>query len=207
MKLEFPGVASPLGFSTAQILAFLTNLKWAVFVCRAAGDAGTFSTAWVQFRDSHLYGDAGQPIGSVPATTMPETPDVAAPPPGVIARIRAVVQQIKTSPAYTPAIGQTLRIVPTVTPVDPNPAQPDTKATPLPMFKVGLRWTARGSVGVRTRCCRDGESEPVDLGIATGNSFVDERPRWSWANRKCEPTNKLTGATTSRSANGVMPSG
>jgi hypothetical protein len=176
MMLEFAGVASGLGFTTAQILLFLTDLKWAIYACRSAGDAATFSGAWAQFRESVLFGNPGQPTGGAPANTMPEVPDVAAPAPGVIPRIRAVVQRIKSSPGYTPAIGETLRIITNIPPVDDTTAKPDTRGKALPMFKAELRCKRLDFDAVRTRCRRDGESGWTELGLSVGNSFVDERP-------------------------------
>ena len=177
MKLEFPMVASSLGFTGAEITAALSDLSHAIFVCRSAADAGTFASSWVQYRDTLLQGTAGQSVGSLPGTTMPATPSGAQPAAGIIARIRALVKRIKTAPAYTPSIGQSLRILPLAgTPVDLNTVKPDTKATPLPMFKAKLKCTTRGFAAVLTRSRREGEAAWTDLGLSTGGTLTDERP-------------------------------
>jgi hypothetical protein len=175
-KLEFALIASGLGFSAAEILLILADLNWIIYNCRAAADAQSNSSAWVQFRDTHLDGDPGSQVGVPPNTTGPTPPSGTVPPNGIIARIRAVVQRIKSVPGYNPAIGQTLRIVPTTTPTDDSNAKPNTRGKALPMFKVELRCKRLDFDAVFTRCRRDGESEPTDLGLSVGTTFVDERP-------------------------------
>jgi len=176
MKLEFALLASALGFTAEQILAFLADLNWVIYNCRSAADAQTNSTAWVQFRDTHLDGDPGTPVGPPPGTTGPAVPSGAVPANGIIARIRAMIQRIKSSPGYTPAIGQALRIVPTVVPVDDSNAKPNTRGKALPMFKAELRCKRGDFDAVRTRCRRDGEADWTDLGLSVGTKTLDERP-------------------------------
>ena len=177
LKLEFTALASQLGFTAAEITALLTDLNHAIYACRAAMDAGSFGSAWVQYRKTLMHGDAGQPIGSTPGNTMPAAPATTAPPPGVIPRIRAAVKRIKSAPGYTPSMGQTLRIVPGgTTPPDTETVRPDTKATPMPLFKAKLKWKNRGFTAVRTRSRLDGDTAWTDLGLATGSTVVDERP-------------------------------
>ena len=91
-------------------------------------------------------------------------------------RIRALVKRVRAVPNYTPAIGQTLRIVSTTVPADEANAKPNTKGQALPMFKAKLKWTGNGFRAVRTRARRDSETEWTGLGLAVGNTFVDERP-------------------------------
>ena len=169
-------VASTLGFTSAEILAFLADLNWVIYNCRSAADAQTNATAWVQFRQTHLDGDPGQTVGTPPGTTCPAVPAGAVPANGIIARIRAMVKRIKASPAYTPTIGQTLRIVPTTTLVDDSTAKPDTRGKALPMFKAELRCKRGDFDAVRTRCRRDGEPDWAELGLSVGTTLVDERP-------------------------------
>ena len=176
LKLEFAAVAASLGFSGPEITAVLADLSWAIFVCRSSSNAQTFGSSWVQFRDTLLDGNPGQPVGSPPGTTMPALPTAPAPAAGVISRIRILVKRIKASPNYTPTIGQTLRILPNSAPVDETTAKPNTKALALPMFKAKLKWTGNGFPAIHTRTRRDGETEWTDLGLAVGNTLVDERP-------------------------------
>ena len=175
-KLEFALLASGLGFSAAEILAILADLNWVIYNCRAAADAQSNASAWVQFRDSHLDGDPGLPAGAPPGSTGPTPPAGAMPPNGIIARLRAVIQRIKSAPSYNPAMGETLRIVPTSTPTDDTAAKPDTRGKALPMFKAELRCKRLDFDAVLTRCRRDGETEPANHGLSVGTTFVDERP-------------------------------
>lgn len=174
LKIEFAAVASSLGFTTAEITAFLNELNWALFVCRSAADASTFGQAWTVFRDDLLTGDPNVAVGAVPGTTSPTAPVTAAPLRGILARIRAMVKRIKASPAYTETIGQALRIVGSSTPIDTANAKPQLKVKPLPMFQSEVRWVRKGFSGVLVQSERNGES--TDLGVKTGTKFVDDRP-------------------------------
>lgn len=176
MKLEFAQVASSLGFTSPEILAFLLDLSWVIYDCRASKDAQTNGTAWVQFRETHLYGSPAQPVGVLPGTTAPTPPAGITPANGLVPRIRAFVGRIKVAPGYTPTIGQTLRILPGTTPVDDANAKPDTRGKALPMFKAEVRCKRGTFDAVRTRCRRDSDPDWTDLGLSVGTTLVDERP-------------------------------
>ena len=176
MKIEFAQVASSLGFTSPEILAYLADLSWVIYDCRSSKDAQTNGAAWVQFRKTHLYGNAGQPVGTPPGTTAPTPPAGIPPANGLITRIRAVVSRIKVAPAYTPTLGQTLRIIPNATTVDDASAKPDTRGKALPMFKAEVRCKRGDFDAVRTRCRIDGDPDWTDLGLSVGTTLVDERP-------------------------------
>jgi hypothetical protein len=93
------------------VTAIVADIVWSLYVCRAAADASSHASAWVQFRESLLSGDGNTPLGSAPLPANPEAPEAAAPAQGSITRIRAAVKRLKGSPAYTKAIGQSLCIV------------------------------------------------------------------------------------------------
>ena len=78
-KIEFASVASGLGFSAAEVTAVLTDANWALFVCRSAADASNFGRSWTEYRDGLLNGNPNTPVGSLPGTTTPPQPAVAAP--------------------------------------------------------------------------------------------------------------------------------
>ena len=44
-KVEFPLIAIPLGFSVAEITAFVLDCNYCLFVCRAASDADSNARA------------------------------------------------------------------------------------------------------------------------------------------------------------------
>lgn len=175
-KIEFGAVASSLGFSGPEVLAVLNDCNWALFACRSAGDASSFGASWTQYRDGLLTGDPNVPVGTLPGTTTPTQPATPAPVRGIVTRLRATVKRIKGSPAYTPAMGETLRIVASSTPIDPATAKPKAKAKPLPMFASEVGWGRLGFPGVLLQSLRDGEDAWNDLGIKTGSKHVDDRP-------------------------------
>lgn len=176
MKMEFAQVASSLGFTSPEIMAFLLDLNWVIYNCRASKDAQSNSAAWVQFRNAHLYGSPAQPVGSLPGTTVPTPPAGGPPANGLIGRVRAFVARIKVAPAYTTPLGQTLRVIPVHTNADDANAKPDTRGKSLPMFKAEVRCKRGDFDAVRTRCRIDGDPDWTDLGLSVGTTLVDERP-------------------------------
>lgn len=91
-------------------------------------------------------------------------------------RIRSTVERIKGAVAYTQAIGEALRIVPSNTLVDPAPAKPNVRVKPLPMFEPEARWDRKGFPTVSLQSQRNGEPDWTDLGVRTGIKHVDARP-------------------------------
>ena len=169
-KVEFAAVVPTLNFTAPEITDALADADWSLHVCRAALDASSHASAWVQFRESLLSGDGNTPVGSAPVSSVPAAP---APAQGAITRIRATVKRLKGAPAYTSAIGQSLRIVSSVTAEDSSTAKPALRVKPLPMFQAELRWPRRSFSGVLVQSQRDGETAWTDHGVKTDNAFVD----------------------------------
>ena len=176
VKVEFPPIGSSLGFSGAEITGVLLDCNYCLFVCRAAADASSFASAWVQARETLLSGNANAGNVTFPNTSMPAQPAVAPPLPGLLTRFRAFGKRVKGSPNYTPSIGQSLRLVGSAAASDDANAKPRSKVRALPMFKSELKWPRLGFSGARTRSQRDGEPDWTDHGIKTGTTFVDDRP-------------------------------
>ncbi len=174
-KVEFAAVAPSLNFTASEITDALADADWSLHVCRAASDASSHASAWVQFRESLLSGDGNTPVGSAPVSSAPAAPASPAPAQGAITRIRATVKRLKGAPAYTSAIGQSLRIVSNVTVEDAATAKPALRVKPLPMFQAELRWPRRSFSGVLVQSQRDGETAWTDHGVKTDNAFVDTR--------------------------------
>ena len=175
-KIEFSPIATPLGFSAAEVTAFVLDCHYCLFVCRAAADADSNARAWVQARETLLSGNSNSGILAFPNGTLPTQPVTAAPLPGILTRFRAFAKRVKGSPSYTPAVGQALRLVGSTSPVDPANAKPKLRVKPLPMFQSELQWPRLSFSGALTRSQRDGEAGWTDHGIKTSNTFVDDRP-------------------------------
>lgn len=176
LKLEFPMVASLLGFSAAEITAILNDLNWALYVCRSTADASSYGRAWTEFRDGLLTGDPNSPVSAQPTASGPAPPAALPPVRGIIARLRAMVKRTKTSPAYTQSIGESLRIVASPTPIDPATAKPKVKVRPLTMFQSEVIWVAQGFTAVKAQSQRNGGQDWDDMGPKMGSRFVDDRP-------------------------------
>lgn len=120
---------------------------------------------------------ADGPLGS-PTADPPALPDLAAPPvtvpPGVLPRLRALVQRIKNTASYTEVIGLDLGIIGTDTTSNETP-KPTFKAAAHPGHDVRLDWVKDRFDGVMIQGRRPGEAAWTDLGVDHFSPFVDTR--------------------------------
>jgi hypothetical protein len=179
-------LATQLGFQPGEHTAISLEADWVMFACRLGGDADTYAQACAEWRDAVFAGDDSTPAGAVPQSNLPPLPVISggssgnvAPPPArnVIGRFRGYIRRIKAAPQYTPAIGETLRIVGSaVAPIDPDTAKPDLLVKPQAGFKARVRWQRKGFPAVKAQMRREGQTEWVDLGTILDRTFVDETP-------------------------------
>ena len=111
MILKFPPLREQLGFSEDEEKAFLDDVRMVNYVITASQSVAAESKARTAYKKQMLDGtaDGGNAL-PLPLNTLPAPPAVLVPP-GVIGRIRAFIQRIKTQPNYTDAIGEQLQIV------------------------------------------------------------------------------------------------
>jgi hypothetical protein len=123
-KTAIPGYATTLGLTPAQVTAQAADADYFSYVLASMQLMRNSATQWTGWKD--LVRDGGDPPPSGAPTTPPLPPSVPAVAPGIEVRFRALVKQIKSSPAYNEAIGNALGIegsdqtMPDLTTVKPN---------------------------------------------------------------------------------------
>ena len=114
------------------------------------GQVESFTTAKEQrvgYKNLIKDGPIGKPGGAVPTGPVaPVVPTVVAP--GIFPRISALVQRIKTNPAYTEAIGRDLGIIGAEQILDTNAMKPAVKLVPI-AGQVEIQWVKGQADAVR----------------------------------------------------------
>ena len=95
---------------------------------------------------------------------------------GVKARHRALAQQAKQDPGYTPALGEQLKIVGPEDSTDLTTSKPTLTGKVLPHGAVEVGFNKSISHGVNIYCQRGSETGPVFLARDTSSPYVDNRP-------------------------------
>lgn len=140
----------------------------------------TYQTALqarVSFKNLMKDGPLGAPGGDPPpAPTAGTAPASIAP--GILPRLRQLIQRIKAAPNYTEAIGQELNIIGPEgnAPSGDANAKPTGKAIALPTSQVKIEFTKRGFDGVWIESRRTGETEWTALGTDNFSPYIDTRP-------------------------------
>lgn len=130
-------------------------------------------SATVEYKNFIMSGD---PSIALPATLPGTVPPPAYPTqvlPGVMNRLRKLIQTIKNRPAYTETIGQDLGILGATTSTYPD--APTITLTQATAGSVTIGWNKSGWSGVRFQGRAKG-GEWTDIGIDLHSPFVDTRP-------------------------------
>lgn len=175
----FPAHAAALGFTPAEVSRVHEQAAMVSYVVGdmlpAYRNALTTRTA---YKTLMLNGSDEPDIGD-PAPPAP--PALAAPPaavpPGILPRMRRLVQRIQVAPGYTESIGAELGITGEAAPASPSaPDRPTFTATSLPGSGVRLDFAKAGFEGVQVESRRAGEQGWRPLGIDHYSPYVDGRP-------------------------------
>lgn len=175
---SFETHAAALGFTEAEVNSVKADTAMVNFL---VGDfVPTYKSAFqsrTSFKNRVISGPAGAVAVAVPGP--PSTgPAPAAVAPGIVARLRLLVQRIQLSPGYTEAIGIELGVAGP----ESGPSAPD--ASPKPTLKA--RSNGPGTVqvdfskerfdGVFIESRRAGEAEWQSLGLDSYSPYIDDRP-------------------------------
>ncbi|PYI91163.1 MAG: hypothetical protein DME97_14525 [Verrucomicrobia bacterium] len=107
-KTAVPGYATTLGLTPAQVTAQAADADYFSYVLACQQLIRNSASQWTGWKDLTRAGGDLPPSGAPVAPVFPTAvPPVA---PGVEVRFRALVKQIKGSPAYNEAIGAALGI-------------------------------------------------------------------------------------------------
>lgn len=175
---SFAAHAAALGFTEADVNSVRAD---AAMVNYLLGDLlPTYKTA-LQARTSYknlvMAGPIGMAGGSLPPP--PATgPAPTAVPPGIVPRLRNLVQRIQLAPGYNEVIGFDLGI----TGPERSPAAPDATARPTLRARsngpgtVQVDFTKEKFDGVAVESRRAGEDEWQSLGVDSYSPYIDDRP-------------------------------
>ena len=178
-QLEFTApIATALGFTAAEQSSITLETQWVIYSCQLANDAASFALACTTWRDRLLDNDTTVvPSGNPPPATLPAVPAGGPPSPGILDRFRGYIKRIKAVPAYTPALGQTLRILPAPpAPTADATAKPALVVRPEANFKTRLSWRRRDFDAVQLQRRAAGQAAWADLGTVLDTTYVDAHP-------------------------------
>jgi hypothetical protein len=165
--------AAVLGITVPEAEQTQTEIDYLIYLLnvRLPHERQTVA-ATVEYKNFIMNGD---PTIALPATLPGTVPPPAYPAqvlPGVISRLRKLIQTIKNHPAYTETIGQDLDILSATT---AYPEAPTITLTQAAAGAVTIGWNKAGWSGVRFQSRAKG-GEWSDLGIDLHSPFVDTRP-------------------------------
>jgi hypothetical protein len=170
--------ATALGFTEADVSAVAADAAMLNFL---VGDLVPTYKAALQARTSYKNLIVSGPVGS-PGGGLPPAPATATAPalvqPGVIPRLRQLVQRIQAAPGYTEAIGMNLGIVgpPPPAPIPAALAKPTARATAIPGSEVQVGFNKGDFDGVLVEGRRTGETTWTQLGTDYFSPYSDMRP-------------------------------
>jgi hypothetical protein len=170
--------ATALGFTAADVSAVQADAAMLDYmigdVLPTYQSALQARTAYKNFIKDGLVGvGGGDPPGAAVTGTAPAT--VA---PGVVPRLRRLIQRIKAAPNYTQTIGEQLDIIgpEKSSPADDPASKPTAKALAQPGSHVRIEFNKSVFDGVSIEARRKGETEWTPLGQDLFSPFIDTRP-------------------------------
>ena len=176
-QAKLPEHAPALGLTTGEVTASGSDsesLRFALEMVRVFRAEMRERTAFKNLLRDGPGGSAAPAVPTVPAMVAPAV--IAAP--GIVPRLRALVQRIKTHPGYSAVMGQDLGIIAPPDAArtgDRNSAKPTAKGRPLPGGVVEIAWRKQGFTGVAVESQRGDESLWTGLGIDLFSPFRDNR--------------------------------
>jgi hypothetical protein len=162
--------ATTLGVSTGTVTSVQNDAAFFDFVLTSNEAYRTDLESRTRYKDLLRDGKTDNPIGGYPVAptigTAPTAVDA-----GIFVRIGKLVNTIKNSAGYTTAIGESLGIVASKTPVDPNTMKPRLKVRAAEEGRPEVVWTKGRSSGIYLE---------VDRGTGTFEFLaVDHSPNYT----------------------------
>jgi len=173
-QLKFATYGPTLGFTAADVTGVNDDYKMLAYVVQASELIRNESQARTSYKNVVKDGPLGivQPTPpSVPTLTPPAT--IVAP--GIIPRLRALVQRMKTHPGYNDSIGSDLGVVSAAAAPSTTPAKPSATATAEPGSSVRIDWTKGSFDGVLVESQRGDETVWTSLGTDLQSPYNDTR--------------------------------
>ena len=176
---SFAAHATALGFTAADVSSVSAD---AAMLNYLVGDLlPTYKAALKArstYKDLIISGPLGRPGGPPPTAPAAGTPPATVPP-GVLPRLRNLVQRIQLAPGYDETIGIALGIDGTegAGPSAPDsPPKPSLKARSTGPDTVQIDFSKEKFDGVVIESRRDGEDGWQSLGLDSYSPYIDSRP-------------------------------
>lgn len=177
---KFPNYAGTLGFSSSEIESARLESAYLAYLLNVLVPAERQSlAATVEYKNLMKDGDAASSLPLTLPGSNPPPPFTGGPlpAPGIVNRLRKLVQNIKSRPGYTDTIGQDLGIV---TASGTASAEiPTLTVVTTPAGAVTIAWNKSGWTGIKVQSRNSngtGGGVWQDLGVDLYSPFVDTRP-------------------------------
>jgi hypothetical protein len=168
-----PTYAATLGLAPAAVTAQAADATYFRHILNHARSMQDAGSQWIGYKTNLLSG-ADLTI-TKPVTPGEVTPPPATVAPGILARFRELVRQVKASSPYTDAIGTALGIVgPDSADVDPATLTPEISLR-LNGGKVDVLWTKNGQEALEIQVDR-GTGTWTFLALDTRPDYTDTEP-------------------------------
>lgn len=173
--LKLPSYQALFGLTAGQVTGARNDYLWAAHATIIAAQFDLEAKNRRDWRDQLIEGPVTGVISQVPSIGTefaPPAPPVV--PDGVVPRWRALVEQIKNHPNYTPAIGQDLGVEATETPAQAT--KPRIRTCKEDGGKVLINVLMDSHDAVMLFCKRGNEPQPTPVGVFTRARIEDIRP-------------------------------
>ena len=172
-QAKFGGYALAVGMNANDLTAVTEDYEMLAFVVQAAEAVRNESQARINYRNVLRDGPIGT-VQPVPPTVPTLSPPAVIAAPGIVPRMRAIVQRIKAHPHYTESMGTDLGIIGVAAPSG-TPSKPTATATAEPGSAVRIFWVKAGFDGVLVEGQRAAENVWTALGTDLQSPYTDTR--------------------------------
>ena len=152
-----------LGFTATDVTKVTNDYQMLAFVVEAAEAIRNQSLAYTSYKNTLRDGPIGTVMPGMPPAPSLSPPDLVTP--GIVPRLRALVQRIKAQPQYNETIGNNLGIIAAAAPPSPTPSKPTATAAAEPGSAVRIDWVKAGFDGVLVEGQRASEALWTALGM------------------------------------------
>jgi hypothetical protein len=172
--MKFGTYAVALGYTTGFADTLTSEYEWFHWSLVAQGLFETELSERVALKRLLRDGPVGSPTPSAPSVPDPGVPEGSMPAPGIVPRLRKLIQAIKNNPAYTEAIGADLGIIAPASSESGTP-KPDATATAEMNSQVKLRFKKGTHDAVIVEGQRGAETSWTQLDKVMRSPWTDTR--------------------------------
>lgn len=171
---KLPKHAATLGLQATVVSGALKDCRYLAYCIDSFVDIRRREAdEAVAYKELIKNGPPGSPAGALPAPAPLPDPAPAVEP-GVLPRLRALVQVIKNNPAYHEATGLDLGLIASAAAA--RPSAPTLATLKSRAGEVTFQWNKSGWTGIRIQARAAGSAEWTDLGLDLFSPYADTRP-------------------------------